>query len=146
LSDTQQQAIRLVTEQGFRDGVEPRLVISECADCTSRWFPPLERCSACASTNLTDVISGRDGVAYASTVVRVGPPGFTAPYVLSYVDIDGIRLLAHTDGDTTLAPGSPVRITSGPIGRDGEVTLHSYRVRAIDPSETTNRIETAAAR
>ena len=63
--------------------------------------------------------------------MRVGPRGFPAPYVLSYVDIDGVRVLAHTDGTAALPPDAPVELTSGPIGRDGDTELWSYRVRRV---------------
>ena len=103
------------------------LTISVCPRCGSRWFPAREICSACAHDRLAEQQTGDRGVAYASTVVRIAPTGFTAPYVLSYVDIDGVRVLAHTDADQALAPDTPVVLTSGPI-RDG---LDSYRVTPI---------------
>ena len=78
--------------------------------CGSRWFPTREICSACAHVRAsTEQRTGDRGVAYASTVVRIAPTGFTAPYVLSYVDIDGVRVLAHTDADRALTPDTPVR-------------------------------------
>jgi uncharacterized protein len=113
---------------------EPRLRISICPACDSRWFPPRRICSRCAHDGTTETLSGRHGTAYASTVVRIGPPTFTAPYVLSYVDIDGVRILAHTDGTTALHPGTPVELTSGAIGHDGGTELWSYRVRAHRPT------------
>ena len=103
------------------------LTISVCPRCGSRWFPAREICSACAHDRLADEQTGDRGVAYASTVVRIAPTGFTAPYVLSYVDIDGVRVLAHTDSDRALAPDTPVVLTSGPI-REG---LDSYRATPV---------------
>jgi uncharacterized OB-fold protein len=104
------------------------LTISVCPRCGSRWFPTRDTCSRCAHQGLANQQTGDTGVAYASTVVRIAPAGFTAPYVLSYVDVDGVRVLAHTDADQALAPDTPVRLTSGPI-RDG---LDSHRVTPIE--------------
>ncbi|KUN54921.1 hypothetical protein AQJ46_49695 [Streptomyces canus] len=125
-------ATRVVAAEYFThgdDGVHLR--ITECRNCSSRWFPPGAICSRCAGTNLTDVNSGTTGVAYASTVVRVGPPGFPAPYVLSYVDIDGVRVLAHTEGDSALTPDTPVALTLGEVGNEDGTPLVSYVARAI---------------
>lgn len=108
-----------------------RLRITECQDCESRWFPPVAICSRCAGTNVTDIDSGPTGVAYASTVVRVGPSGFPAPYVLSYVDIDGVRILAHTESESALTPDSPVRLGLREIGKKDGTTLLSYVARPL---------------
>ena len=54
--------------------------------------------------------------------MRIAPAGFTAPYVLSYVDVDGVRILAHTDADDALAPDTPVVLSSGPIRDSSRVT------------------------
>ena len=133
-------ARRFVGTDGIRPDGSPILTISVCPRCASRWFPPREVCSACAHDELEPVEAGRDGIAYASTVVRIGPPGFTAPYVLSYVDVDGVRLLTHTDtadaeNPIALAPDTPVTLTAGPIGTAGDVELWSYRVRATGAPE-----------
>jgi uncharacterized OB-fold protein len=113
------------------------LTISVCPHCRSRWFPARAVCSSCGRDGLHEQQTGDHGVAYASTVVRIAPAGFTAPYVLSYVDIDDVRLLAHTDSDHALAPDTPVVLTRGPI-RDG---VESYRVapRPADPAEEALR-------
>ncbi|WP_218021675.1 Zn-ribbon domain-containing OB-fold protein [Nocardia harenae] len=108
-----------------------RLRITECHTCHSRWFPPVSICSHCAGTDVADIESGPTGVAYASTVVRVGPPGFPAPYVLSYVDIDGVRLLAHTAADAALTPDTTVRLELGEIGDRNGTTLLSYVARPL---------------
>ncbi|MFB9383307.1 Zn-ribbon domain-containing OB-fold protein [Pseudonocardia petroleophila] len=136
---------RLVGVDDLRPDGTPVLTISVCARCAGRWFPPREVCSACAHDALDPVEAGPEGVAYASTVVRIGAPGFPTPYVLTYVDVDGVRLLAHTDTahtDSTdpsdpapLAPGTPVVLTAGPTGTVGGVELWSYRVRPVTTPE-----------
>src|SRR5690606_11725454 len=130
MTDSTEQR-RIVAAEDFRDDDGVRLVISTCPACGSRWFPPRTVCARCAHDGTGTTLSGRTGTAYASTVVRVGPRGFPAPYVLSYVDIDGVRVLAHTDGTAALPPDAPVELTSGPIGRDGDTELWSYRVRRV---------------
>jgi uncharacterized OB-fold protein len=132
---------RIVGADGIRPDGTPILTISVCRRCTARWFPPREVCSTCAHDRLDPVETGRDGVAYASTVVRIGAPGFAAPYVLTYVDVDGVRVLAHTDPadpghPEALAPGTRVRFTAGPVGSAAGVDLWSYRVRATGAPET----------
>jgi hypothetical protein len=116
------------------------LTISICPRCASRWYPPRDVCSACAHDRLDAAAVGPDGVVYASSVVRTGPPGFTTPYVLAYVDVDGVRVLAQADpvdpeNPAALPPGMPVTFTTGPIGRDGDVERVSYRVRPA-PAKT----------
>ncbi|GHF18683.1 hypothetical protein GCM10017786_60550 [Amycolatopsis deserti] len=98
-----------------RNGDTTALRISVCRDCSARWYPPREVCSTCASAELTQTVTGDRGVVYASTVVRVGAAGFDTPYVLSYVDIDGVRVLSHSEGEQALAPDTPVQLTVGAI-------------------------------
>jgi uncharacterized OB-fold protein len=129
---------RFVGAAGIRPDGTPILTISVCRRCAARWFPPREVCSTCAHNELDPVESGTAGVVYASTVVRIGAPGFVTPYVLSYVDIDGVRVLSHTDAvphreTGPLAPGTPVTLTAGPIGTVREVELWSYRARDASP-------------
>lgn len=133
-------AARFVGADGIRPNGTPVLTISVCRRCTARWFPPREVCSTCAHDRLDPVGAGADGVAYASTVVRIGAPGFAAPYVLTYVDVDGVRVLAHTDPadpqhPEALAPGTRVRFTAGPVRTADGVDLWSYRVRPTGASE-----------
>lgn len=120
---------RLTAAAFTHSGGATRLRIAACRDCDARWFPPLAVCATCAGTNLVEEASGEQGTVYASTVVRIGPPGFPAPYVLSYVDIDGVRLLAQTTADVALEPGAPVWLETGPIAEREGVAVQSYRVR-----------------
>jgi scaffold protein (connect acetoacetyl-CoA thiolase and HMG-CoA synthase) len=110
-----------------RDGEHTRLTITHCRNCDSAWFPPRELCSTCASADVEQTVTGTRGVAYASTVVRIGPAAFRPPYVLSYVDISGVRILAHVDADTALAPDTPVELRVGDIGEG----LSSYLVADV---------------
>ncbi|WP_435070352.1 Zn-ribbon domain-containing OB-fold protein [Amycolatopsis thermoflava] len=112
-----------------RDGDRVTLTITRCRACDARWFPPSDVCSHCASHDVRDEPTGESGVVYASTVVRAGPATYRPPYVLSYVDIDGVRVLAHATGEA-LAPGTPVRLGLGEIGRTDAGPLMSYVITA----------------
>ncbi|MFI9542827.1 Zn-ribbon domain-containing OB-fold protein [Streptomyces sp. NPDC052016] len=116
-----------------RDGEGTTLTISVCRACSGRWFPPRDTCSTCASTDVEDIASDSRGRVYASSVVRIAPRGFQAPYVLTYVDISGVRLLAHSPGsDRALVPGSPVELTVAPIADTGDGPVMSYVVTPLD--------------
>jgi uncharacterized OB-fold protein len=108
------------------DDDKTSLMISVCQQCAARWFPPRDVCSTCASHELEQTTTGDRGTTYASTVVRVGAAPFRAPYVLSYIDIDGVRVLTHVHGDRAPTPDTPVWLTIGPIGYEGETELWSY--------------------
>jgi len=114
-----------------QDGEAIALRISVCRNCAARWYPPRKICSTCASNDLEQTVTGDRGVAYASTVVRVGAAPFRVPYVLSYVDIDGVRLLTHFDGDQAPPSDSPVRLTIGQIGSEGQTDLWSHLATPI---------------
>jgi uncharacterized protein len=110
------------------DGTRVMLRITRCRDCQSSWFPARAQCSNCASWNVDEETTSSSGTAYASTVVRVGPHQFHAPYTLAYVDVDGVRVLAHTTADDALVPGTPVDLIFAPIGADDDGPLVSYAV------------------
>jgi uncharacterized OB-fold protein len=113
-------------ENFLTDGTRAVLRISRCRDCGSAWFPARAQCSTCASRHVSEELTSTMGIAYASSVVRVGPPGFAAPYVLAYVDVDGVRLLAHAASAEALPPGTPVELRLATIGADEDGPLLSY--------------------
>jgi hypothetical protein len=114
------------------DGEQVTLTISRCGTCDARWFPPGDVCSRCASSDVHEQRSANRGVVYASTVVRAGPARYRPPYVLAYVDIDGIRLLAHAGTADAPAPGTPVRLMIGEIGGTEDESLMSYVVTEVN--------------
>ncbi|MFI1469227.1 Zn-ribbon domain-containing OB-fold protein [Streptomyces wuyuanensis] len=121
-----------------QDGSRTTLTVTVCRNCSGRWFPPREVCSTCASSDVENTESDTEGRVYASTVVRIAPPGFEAPYVLAYVDISGVRLLAHSpSSDRALAPDTPVRLTVAPIAPLGEGRLTSYAVVPLNEAGST---------
>jgi uncharacterized protein len=115
-------------ENFLTDGTRAVLRVTRCRHCGSAWFPARAQCSACASRDMTEELTSTSGIAYASSVVRVGPPGFEAPYVLAYVDVDGVRVLAHAQSAEALTPGTPVELCVATIGADQDGPLLSYAV------------------
>jgi uncharacterized OB-fold protein len=66
---------------------------------------------------MTEVPLSRYGTLYCYSVVHVNRPGFTAPYVVAYVDLpEGPRIFGHLDDRADL--GREVEIYGGPIGRE----------------------------
>lgn len=128
---------RFVGAENFlTDGTRAALRIARCRNCGSAWFPARSQCSACASRDVTNGLTSTSGIAYASTVVRVGPPRFDAPYVLAYVDVDGVRVLAHAESTEALPPGTPVEFRLAAIGADEDGPLLSYTVAPVTEGET----------
>ena len=118
---------RVVGAQNFlTDGARATLRVTRCRNCGSAWFPARAQCSTCASRDVVDDLTSSSGIVYASTVVRVGPPRFDAPYVLAYIDVDGVRVLTHVQSDTALRPGTPVELRLATIGADEDGPLLSY--------------------
>jgi uncharacterized OB-fold protein len=113
------------------DGTNAVLRVTRCRNCGSGWFPARTQCSTCASRDVTEDLTSSSGIAYASSVVRVGPPQFQAPYVLAYVDVDGVRVLTHVESDDALPPGTPVALRLATIGADEDGPLLSYVVAPI---------------
>jgi uncharacterized protein len=127
---------RVVAAEDFlTDGTRAVLRVTRCRNCDSAWFPARAQCSTCASRDVTEELTSASGIAYASSVVRVGTPRFEAPYVLAYVDVDGVRLLAHAESTEALAPGTPVELRLSTIGADEDGPLLSYAVAAIAEGE-----------
>jgi hypothetical protein len=55
--------------------------------------------------------------------------------VLAYVDIDGVRVLAHVDSSEALPPGTPVALRLATIGADEDGPVLSYAVAPIMKGE-----------
>jgi uncharacterized OB-fold protein len=117
------------------DGRRVVLRVSRCRECDRRWFPARAQCSHCASRDVDDEVTSSRGTAYASTVVRIGPARFRPPYTLAYIDVDGVRVLAHADGIAALTPGTPVELQQATIGTDEDGPLLSYAVAAATEGE-----------
>jgi len=115
-------------EHFVTDGTRVLLRVTRCRACGSSWFPARAQCSNCASWDLAAELTSDEGTAYASTVVRVGPRQYSAPYTLAYVDVDDVRLLAHAASKEVLPPGTPVDLVLAPIGTADDGPVMSYAV------------------
>ncbi|HXF55577.1 MAG TPA: Zn-ribbon domain-containing OB-fold protein [Hyphomicrobiaceae bacterium] len=98
-----------VTEEGN----EVRLVGGRCARCGKLVFPAPEFCPECAHGDIEAAELPQVGRLYTWSVVHAARPGWTAPYVIGYVDLaPDIRVLGHiVDVDPgELAIDMPVRL------------------------------------
>jgi uncharacterized OB-fold protein len=108
----------------------------ECTSCHSVLVQELERCPICQAANsFVERRLGSSGQLYSYSIVRTAPRGFTAPYVVAYVDMpEGPRVFGHLDleasGETDL--DRPVEPYLGSIGQgpDGE-PMTGVRFRLI---------------
>jgi hypothetical protein len=66
------------------------------------------------------LLAGPVATVYAATTVWTGAPGFTVPYGLAYLDVDGLRVLAHLEmpegRDIRPRPGTRVVLSAGAVG------------------------------
>lgn len=122
-------------EHYLTDGRRVVLRVTHCRDCDRRWFPARAQCSHCASFEVDDEVTSSAGTAYASTVVRIGPARFGPPYPLAYVDVEGVRLLAHVVTPEAPAPGTPIELRQAAIAVDEHGPLLSYAVVAATEGE-----------
>jgi hypothetical protein len=76
-------------------------------------------CATCRNTPLQPLLAGPAATVYAATTVWAGAPGFTVPYSLAYLDVDGLRVLAHLEmpegQDSPPRPGTRVLLRDGAI-------------------------------
>ena len=122
-------------DEFLTDGTRAVLRVTRCHTCDSVWFPARPQCSSCASKNVTAEVTSSIGTTYASTVVQIGPPPFQPPYVLAYVDVDGVRVLAHAEAGGALEPGTRVELRLAEIGADADGPVQSYAVAPATEGE-----------
>jgi hypothetical protein len=65
-----------------------RLLGLKCNQCGAYTVPPKMVCMECASEDVDIVELSGKGVIQTFTVVRVSPEGFTAPYIITLVELD----------------------------------------------------------
>lgn len=102
-------------------GGSVQLRATRCSQCDRAWFPARRVCGSCGSTEVAHFMAGPSATVYASTLVRVGAQGFEAPYGLSYLDLDDLRVLTHARAavggePTLLSPGTDVRLCADLVG------------------------------
>jgi uncharacterized OB-fold protein len=120
------------------DGKRPALKGNRCTHCGKNFFPKRALCPVCfVSGRMEEVELERQGVVYASTVVRVSSPtGIKAPYAYGYVDLPAnqLRVFALFTGADPgfFVPGSEVEVVLEPIGTDAEgQTVIGYKFRPV---------------
>lgn len=70
-----------------------------CSACGRTSFPPRSRCSYCWSEDGAEVELPAEGEVHSFTTIHVGRPGTPVPYMVAYVDVDGVRLFARLEGE-----------------------------------------------
>jgi uncharacterized OB-fold protein len=119
------------------------LLAGRCRDCAEVTFPYSPRCVACGAPAEPIMLSA-EGTVFESTTVYSPAPGFTAPYVVGYVDLpEGVRLFCPlrtsevrrltsdvlpVDAAQAPAPGERVVFETIELTR-GEETLMGYGFR-----------------
>jgi uncharacterized OB-fold protein len=114
------------------DAAGAYLVGGHCSACGGYALGKREFCPHCSARNaMAEEPIGRQGQLYCATVIHQGPSGFTAPYRVGYVDIEGgVRIFAHIDnGAAAPKTGDIVKlqIDARMTGRDQQkMTLPVY--------------------
>lgn len=106
------------------EGEMPHLIGSRCRKCGDVDFPKRELCSACDSEELMEeTLLGERGTLHTYTIVRLGYPNYTLPYVLALVELPegkNLRVLAQLEGCTEeeIRIGMPLQLSIGKIKID----------------------------
>jgi uncharacterized OB-fold protein len=107
-------------------GDEPHLVAHECTACGARYFDRRNACASCSGTEFTPADIPTEGVLRTFTIVTFAAPGIPVPFVSGIIDCGGTSVRANVvDIEPTpeaVTLGMKVRLTTFPIGADGEGT------------------------
>jgi uncharacterized OB-fold protein len=117
-------------------GEGPKLIGGRCRDCQAYFFPKRYLCPHCHKEGtIEEVELSSRGKLYTYCVVRVAPEGFTAPYVLGYVDLpEGVRIFTPiTDVDpSALQIGMELELVIAPLRQDTEGNdIVGYKFRPV---------------
>ena len=78
-----------LTYNEFKEGMKQgKLLGLKCIDCGQAIIPPSAACSSCGSSKLEVNSFSKKGSIKTFTVVRVGPTGFDAPYIVAMVELE----------------------------------------------------------
>jgi uncharacterized OB-fold protein len=104
--------------EGLKAGRLPGL---KCRDCGTVFTPPNGVCVNCGGRVLSVADLTPRGMIRTFTVIRVGPEGFKAPYVVAMVELeDGPHVLGNLEGVDPDAAGLEL------IGRPVNVGAHIF--------------------
>jgi len=107
-------------------GDDPHLEASECTACGARFFDRRNACASCSGTDFRTVRVATDGEVRSFTIVSLAAPGIAVPFVAAVVDCDGTSVRGNVVGveptPEHVRLGMKVRLTTFPIGVDGEGT------------------------
>jgi hypothetical protein len=120
------------------NGERPALKGNRCNHCGKTFFPKRAICPECFNSGvMVEMELEREGVIYASTVVRMSSPtGIKAPYAYGYVDLPAsqLRVFALFTGAEpgSFVPGQEVELVLEPISTDAEGnTVIGYKFRPV---------------
>ena len=94
--------MKKLNEESWRhvSGDEAVLIMSECANCGKRNFPPLRYCPNCHAENPEKKEMSRTGTLYSFSRVHIKHKLYPAPYVVGYVDFpEGLRVFGQVRAD-----------------------------------------------
>lgn len=106
-----------LTYNEFKEGMKQgKLLGLTCSECGQALIPPSAVCTSCGGSKLEVRTFSKKGRIRTFTVVRVGPAGFPAPYVVGLVELeDGPWVVGNVIGI------DPEQATMDLIGRDVSV-------------------------
>ena len=64
------------------------LAALKCLDCSGYMIPPNSVCPECGSSNLETHSFSKKGTLRTFTIIRVGPTGFQAPYIVALAELE----------------------------------------------------------
>lgn len=118
---------------------KPYLIGSKCEVCKYIAFPKKVVCPACVSKkNMKEINLNGKGKIETFSVLHVGPPGFSLPYMVAYIKlVEGPRIFSMIEGcsvsENALDIGTEVELTIGKIYIDENGNeIINYKFRPIE--------------
>jgi uncharacterized OB-fold protein len=133
----------VVLDEGlFHQGTSPEdksyLIGSKCKTCGNKFFPRRVICPICLKEDTIEEISlGNKGKIYSYSIARLSMPGYPAPYMLAYVDLEsGPRIYSLITGcepkEGILEVGDEVELVIGKITEDESGNhIIAYRFKPV---------------
>ena len=120
-------------------GDMPYLIGSRCNLCGYTSFPKRVICPVCIKENtMAEIPLSRRGRIYSYSIARLSMPGFPAPYIQAYVDIEeGPRIFSLITGcepkEGALEIGDEVELVIEKITQDDEGNdIIGYKFRPVE--------------